>query len=392
MTTYTKAVKSLNLNAGLDNTSFKIAWPESGWFRVLQHLAFWVLSFYVFVALFKISSPPQKIDFVYAALCHAFIVPPVYINLSLLIPWLKRSLQWYWYTAVLLLLVAFFAWLQNMFFSVWSNAVLPDYFFISYYNFAQTALIFIVYLAVTALIKLSKSWFLVSELQRELLFAEKQKSAYEKDLLQMEAMALRAQMNPHFVFNCLNSIKSLIQKDEKEKAIDYLTIFSKLIRNLFQNADKRQVSLYEELDNCRHYVQLESMRLGAKLYYDFKIDPGIDLKSVMVPALIVQPFIENAIWHGIVPNEKNGHLMISVYEDNDQVVCEVDDDGIGRQLSKANKTSNTPLHESRGVRLSEARLGLEKMLNEKENSIRIIDKFDGNAATGTKVIIQFNLQ
>jgi sensor histidine kinase YesM len=106
----------------------------------------------------------------------------------------------------------------------------------------------------------------------------------------------------------------------------------------------------------------------------------------------VQPFIENAIWHGIVPKEQNGSLRISVYGDDDQVICEVDDDGIGRHLSKTNKTANAPLHESKGVRLSEARLSLEKMLNEKENSIRIIDKFDGEVATGTKVIIQFNLQ
>ena len=122
---------------------------------------------------------------------------------------------------------------------------------------------------------------------------EREKLKHEKELLELEARALRAQMNPHFIFNCMNSIKALIQNDEKQKSIDYLTTFSKLIRTLFNNSDKRQISLYDELETCRLYLQLEAMRLEGKLSYRFDIDDRLDLKSLLVPALIIQPFIEN---------------------------------------------------------------------------------------------------
>jgi two-component sensor histidine kinase len=219
---------------------------------------------------------------------------------------------------------------------------------------------------------------------------EKQKLIHEKELLELEAKALRAQMNPHFIFNCLNSIKALIQEDEKHKATDYLTTFSKLIRTLFQNSDKRQVNLFDEVESCRLYTQLEAMRLKGRLKYNFNIDPNIDLKSVMVPALIIQPFIENAIWHGIVPKEE-GAINVSIKQKKDAVVCEVDDDGIGRELSKLNKPVTPVIHESKGVHLSQARIDLEKKLNESQASIKIIDKYENDKATGTRVVITFNL-
>ena len=133
---------------------------------------------------------------------------------------------------------------------------------------------------------------------------ERIKAAHEKELLELEAKALRAQMNPHFIFNCLNSIKSLIQQHEEEKSVTYLTTFSKLIRTLFNNADKKEISLYDEIETCKLYLQLEAMRFDTKFSYSVNIDEDIDLKSIHVPALIIQPFIENAIWHGIVPKKQ----------------------------------------------------------------------------------------
>jgi ligand-binding sensor domain-containing protein/two-component sensor histidine kinase len=219
---------------------------------------------------------------------------------------------------------------------------------------------------------------------------EQKKLAHEKELLEMEARALRAQMNPHFIFNCLNSIKALMQQQDTEKGVAYLTTFSKLIRTLFQNSDKRQISLHDEIEICRLYTQLESMRLNGKLKYSFYIDPKLDLKSVMVPALIVQPFIENAIWHGIVPND-GGEIKISVKGREEVIICAVDDNGIGREMSKRNKPITPATHESKGVHLSQQRLNLEKMLNETNASLEILDKYDNNLATGTKVILSFNL-
>lgn len=220
---------------------------------------------------------------------------------------------------------------------------------------------------------------------------ERLKTQYRFKLLELEAKALRAQMNPHFIYNCLNSIKALIQTDEKLKATNYLTTFSKLIRTLFQNSDKRQISLYDEIETCKLYTQLECMRFGDKLKIQFQVDEDLDLKSMQVPALIIQPFIENAIWHGIVPKNEGGQILIRVYQRTDQIVCEVDDDGIGRELSAKNKPIEAATHVSKGVHLSQARLNLERSLNETSGSIKIIDKYEQEIATGTKVVITFNI-
>lgn len=221
---------------------------------------------------------------------------------------------------------------------------------------------------------------------------EQLKATYEKELLELEAKALRAQMNPHFIFNCMNSIKSLIQEDEKSKAVVYLTTFSKLIRTVFHNSDKREITLFDEIETCRLYTQLESMRFENKFNYEYNIDETVDLRSIQVPALIIQPFIENAIWHGIMPKEEGGHLLVSVQKVNNVLQCIIDDNGIGRETSKQNKfQSETAMHQSKGVHLTQARLNLDNLLNERNGTIQIIDKKDERGrSTGTTVILTFN--
>jgi anti-sigma regulatory factor (Ser/Thr protein kinase) len=219
---------------------------------------------------------------------------------------------------------------------------------------------------------------------------EKLKTKYEKDLLTLEAKALRAQMNPHFIFNSMNSIKSLINKNENEKAANYLTTFSKLIRTLFQNSDKREVSLYEEIETCKLYTQLERMRFGDNIKFIFNVDETIDLKDIKVPALILQPLIENAIWHGLVPKETGGTIVFSIKETDGTVECVIDDDGIGRELSNQYKAQYRATHESKGIGMTQSRLELDKLLNEREDTIQLIDKKNANdIAAGTKVIITF---
>ena len=130
----------------------------------------------------------------------------------------------------------------------------------------------------------------------------------------------------------MNSIKSLIQQEEKDKAIAYLTIFSKLIRTIFQNSDKREISLYDEIETCKFYTSLESMRFGNKFEYHFNVEDSVDIKSVMVPALIIQPFIENAIWHGIIPKAGTGKVNVILEKNDETLFCIIDDNGIGREL------------------------------------------------------------
>jgi hypothetical protein len=237
------------------------------------------------------------------------------------------------------------------------------------------------------LIDLIISWRIKSIRKQEQL-----RGRYEKELLELEAKALRAQMNPHFIFNCMNSIKSLIQEDEKSKAVLYLTTFSKLIRTVFQNSDKREITLYDEIETCRLYTQLESMRFGNKFNYAFNIDETLDMRSVMVPALIIQPFIENAIWHGIMPKEGNGVLTVTVNKKNNLLQCIIDDNGIGREMSKQNKFQGEPsTHQSKGVHLTQARLNLDNLLNERNGNMEIIDKKDTQGKPiGTTIVITFS--
>lgn len=220
---------------------------------------------------------------------------------------------------------------------------------------------------------------------------EQTKVAMKIQILELEAKALRAQMNPHFVFNSLNSIKTLINRNENDIAAHYLTTFSKLIRTLFQNSTKREVSLFDELQTCRHYTQLEKMRFGEKLEFVFNVDESLDLKDIQVPALILQPIIENAIWHGLMPKETNGKVTVTVRAIKGAVECIIDDDGIGRELSKYYKAQYESTHESKGIGLTQSRLELDKVLNEREESILIIDKISQEGKpTGTRVIITFN--
>lgn len=235
-------------------------------------------------------------------------------------------------------------------------------------------------------------YYLYQRRIRKIRKQEAIKTEQEKKLLELEAKALRSQMNPHFIFNSLNSIKSLINKNKNDTAAEYLTIFSKLIRTLFQNSDKREVSLYEELATCKLYTQLEQMRFGDKVEFVFDVDESIDLKDIKIPALIIQPFIENAIWHGIMPKESGGMVTISVVQEDNVIQCIIDDDGIGRELSRKYKADYEATHQSKGIGLTQSRLELSKLLNEREENISILDKAGENGqAAGTKVIITLKL-
>jgi anti-sigma regulatory factor (Ser/Thr protein kinase) len=220
---------------------------------------------------------------------------------------------------------------------------------------------------------------------------ERLKAAHEKQLLELEAKALRSQMNPHFIFNCLNSIKSLIQEDEKEKSVSYLTTFSKLIRTLFNNADKKEITLYDEIETCKLYLQLEALRFDAKFFYSVNIDKQIDLKSIYVPVLIIQPFIENAIWHGILPKGGGGKVTLSVLRNTGYIEIIVDDNGIGREASQQNKAISNIGHQSKGVNLTQTRLELDNLLQQRQASLETIDKVNETGkSTGTTVIIRLS--
>jgi len=217
------------------------------------------------------------------------------------------------------------------------------------------------------------------------------KSKYEQELAELELNALRAQMNPHFIFNSLNSIKRLIQKNDSDNAIDYLTNFSLLIRQILSNSDKKLISLKDEIEFSKRYLEMEKLRFRDKFTYHINIDKNLDLSSIMIPPLILQPYIENSLWHGIMHNDKSGTLNINILEYPDFVEIEIDDDGIGRKKAKEISNKVFTGKKSRGLALSEKRGELAKILYNQDIKIEIIDKIENGVANGTKVVIRIFL-
>lgn len=142
-------------------------------------------------------------------------------------------------------------------------------------------------------------------IQQEEQKRKEMEAAYQNDLLQAEILATRMQMNPHFLFNCLNSIKLLIQKEQKKEAIKYLTTLSRFVRDILQTSKMPTVSLEEELELTKKYIQLEENRFEENLDFEICLKHILeeDLKNTKVPPMILQPFVENSIWHGLIPSE-----------------------------------------------------------------------------------------
>ena len=169
-------------------------------------------------------------------------------------------------------------------------------------------------------------------------------------------------MNPHFIFNSLNSIQRLYIEGKEDIANDYMADFSSLLRRILENSGMDKVSLKEELRSTQLYLDLEKMRTDNLFSYEFKIDPSVDQLNSFVAPLILQPYVENAIWHGIVP--KNEHGIIKIHVTNSGVndlECTIVDDGVGISTSKKNKASNDT--ESKGMSITASRLGGDQNVN-----------------------------
>ena len=221
--------------------------------------------------------------------------------------------------------------------------------------------------------------------------SEIEKISHEKKLLEYELLALRAQMNPHFIFNSLNSIKSLMQQNQVEKAGTYLTIFSKHLRTLLNNTEKKEITLFDEIETCKLYLQLEAMRLEGRFSYEINIDETVDMKSIKISALIIQPFIENAIWHGIIPKGSKGNIELCIAEKGNDIVVIIEDDGIGLENSKNNKTGLDISHESKGLSLTEERLKLDNFLRQRNARLDISEvKDNAGIPLGTRVVLTIN--
>ena len=218
---------------------------------------------------------------------------------------------------------------------------------------------------------------------------QKQKEAeFKTEVSETEMKALRSQMNPHFIFNSLNSIGDYIAKSNTKLADEYLAKFAKLMRLILENSEKKEVALSEDLKALELYMQLESLRMNQKFTYQVKVDEAIDAENTLIPPLILQPFVENSIWHGVSKKEGAGNILVHIKKEGEMINCIVEDDGIGRKLAAIqNEVSKPNQKQSLGMKITKARINI---LNKVKNSTADVQLFD--LAQGTRVEVKLPLE
>ncbi len=216
-----------------------------------------------------------------------------------------------------------------------------------------------------------------------------QESEFAHKLAETEMTALRAQMNPHFIFNCLNSIKLYTLENDGATATDYLTKFSRLIRLVLENSRSERITLANELETLELYIQMEAMRFKDKVNYKLNVAEDIDTHYTEIPPLLLQPYVENAIWHGLMHKEDGGLIKVDVSMEETALQVVITDNGIGRAAAAALKSKSATTHKSFGLKMTSERIELFNQLYQTHTKVQIEDLTDANGqATGTKVIVE----
>lgn len=231
------------------------------------------------------------------------------------------------------------------------------------------------------------------ELERER--EKKLKAEYEKQLSESEMNSLRLQMNPHFIFNSLNSIRYYILKEDPEKASDYITSFSKLLRMILQHSKQNSVKLSEELEALKLYLEFERQRFESKFEFTLKLGEEVEPEELNIQPMIIQPFVENSIWHGLMPRQDKGHLLLEIHLHKNKILqVIIEDDGIGREEArKLEEQQERKTYKSMGLQITRDRLQLMKKLNHGESGYEIEDLVDEQGrAIGTRVILKIKLK
>jgi tetratricopeptide (TPR) repeat protein len=225
--------------------------------------------------------------------------------------------------------------------------------------------------------------------QMEISQKEHQVAELEHQKTELEMQVLRSQMNPHFIFNSLSSINRFILQNNKLQASEYLTKFSKLMRLILENSQAALIPLESELESLRLYLDLEALRFNYRFGYKISVSPEMDISMLKVPPLIVQPYVENAIWHGLMHKEEKGQLDIEFSQEDEHLFIKITDDGVGREQSAHFGSKSATLHKPMGLRITADRIAMLELSFLKETAVKINDLVqpDGTAA-GTEVTIK----
>lgn len=218
---------------------------------------------------------------------------------------------------------------------------------------------------------------------------EEAQTQINKRFAELELQALQSQMNPHFVFNALGAIQYFIQKNNANAADSYLAKFAKLMRLFLESSKNKYISLAEEIKLLSLYVELEKMRFEEKFDYNIILDEELDIHSRELPSILIQPFVENAINHGLFHKKENGILNIKFQRTADNGLrCIIEDNGVGRRKAGEMKEKSKPTHKSRGMQLVNERLEVLQQVDEININIKIEDLYPAQEETGTAVCIE----
>lgn len=215
---------------------------------------------------------------------------------------------------------------------------------------------------------------------------EKRQAEWQQQAVELEMQALRAQMNPHFVFNCLSSINKYILKKESRAASDYLTRFSRLIRRVLTNSQMRTISLSDEVEMLRLYLDMERLRFDHSFDYAITYASTLEPETIYVPPMLLQPFCENAIWHGLMHKQGEGRLEILLKMEKDALQCVITDNGIGRERATEIKSRSGEKQPSMGLKITTNRLALFNNSNLAQSDYQMEDVLDQQGqVVGTRV-------
>ena len=225
---------------------------------------------------------------------------------------------------------------------------------------------------------------------REQVRLQQKEVEFQQLIAETEMAALRAQMNPHFIFNCLNSIQYFTAQNDAEQASNYLTKFSRLIRLVLENSKSERVTLANELETLRLYMDMEAMRFGQKVRYDITVADSIDAEMLQIPPLLLQPFVENAIWHGLMHKDEGGTVSVDVAQPRpDCLRISIRDDGVGRAKAAEYKSKSATKNKSFGLKLTADRIALINQLYHTQTQVHVEDLVDAQGrATGTRVVVE----
>ncbi|MCB0596410.1 MAG: histidine kinase [Lewinellaceae bacterium] len=257
--------------------------------RLVQHLAFWGLSFYILARHFAYEQEIQRVDLIYTLLFHLSLWLAVYANLLVLIPRLLQRRRYGLYAISIAALLAAGTYLNILTFDSLADRLFPGYYFISYFKASEIAQYHIVYLAAATLLKLSKGWFEAQQQQKRIAQLEKEKA-------EAELRALKAQVDPHFLFNTLNNLYSFAL-DGSPQVPEAILRLADCMRYMLYDCNARQVALEKELEYIRNYIELQRLRLGESAQVEMAVEGSAG--EVEVPPLLFIPFVENAFKHGL---------------------------------------------------------------------------------------------